>query len=112
MAQFNIGDKVLLVDTNAHGVVIKVMPARRGRQLYTVNFPSGNQDVLEADLKADFDESDPFERCKSGIYGSYSEYSKRNTAFKIKNSNNSTISSLKASKTLFRAYRLSPCSSS
>lgn len=108
MAQFNIGDKVLLVDTNAHGVVIKVMPARRGRQLYTVNFPSGNQDVLEADLKADFDESDPFERCKSGIYGSYSEYSKRNTAFKIKNSNNSTISSLKASKTLFRAYQFKP----
>lgn len=108
MAQFNIGDKVLLVNTNAHGVVIKVMPARRGRQLYTVNFSTGNQDVFEVDLKVDFDESDPFERCKNGIYGSYSEYSKRNTAFKIKNSNNSTISSLKASKTLFRAYQFKP----
>lgn len=108
MAQYNIGDKVLLVDNNTHGIVIKVMPARRGRQLYTVNFPMGNQDVLEADLKADFDESDPFERCKSGIYGNYSEYSKRNTTFKIRNSNNSTISSLKASKTLFRAYQFKP----
>lgn len=108
MAQFNIGDSVIMVATNAHGTIIKVMPSRRGRQLYTVNFPNGNMDVLEVDLRIDFDESDPFERCKSGIYGSYSEYSKRNTTFKIKHSNNSTISSLKASKTLFRAYQFKP----
>ena len=108
MAQFKVGDSVILVTNNTHGTIIKVMPARRGRQLYTVNFPQGNTDVLEVDLKNDFDESDPFERCKSGIYGSYSEYSKRNTTFKIKNTNNSTISSLKASKTLFRAYQFKP----
>ena len=33
---------------------------------------------------------------------------KKNTTFKIKSSNNSTISSLKASKTLFRAYQFKP----
>lgn len=108
MAQFSIGDSVITVDENMRGTIIKVMPIRRGRQLYTVNLPEGNRDILEVDLKIDFDESDPFERCKSGIYGSYSEYSKRNTTFKIKHSNNSTISSLKASKTLFRAYQFKP----
>lgn len=108
MALFNIGDSVIMDSTNVRGTIIKVMPARRGRQLYTVSFPNGVADVLEVDLKADFDDSDPFERCKSGIFGSYSEYSKRNTTFKIKNSNNSTISSLKASKTLFRAYQFKP----
>ena len=108
MAHSNTGDHVIMVDNNIHGTIIKVMPARRGRQLYTVALPQGNIDVLEVNLKADFNESDPFERCKSGIYGSYSEYSKRNTTFKIKNSNNSTISSLKASKTLFRAYQFKP----
>lgn len=108
MALFNIGDNVIMDSTNVRGTIIKVMPARRGRQLYTVAFPTGNADVLEVELRADFDDSDPFERCKSGIFGSYSEYSKRNTTFKIKNSNNSTISSLKASKTLFRAYQFKP----
>ena len=108
MALFKIGDKVLTADTNVHGTIVKVMPARRGRQLYTVNFPTGNIDVLETDLKMDFNESDPFERCKNGIYGSYAEYSQKSTTFKIKHSNNSTISSLKASKTLFRAYQFKP----
>ena len=109
MAQFKIGDKVVKTDNNATGTVIKVMSAGRGgRQLYTVTFPTGDTNVLEADLRPNFDIADPFERCKSGIFGSYSEYSKRNTTFKIKNSNNSTISSLKASKTLFRAYQFKP----
>lgn len=60
--------------------------------------------MLEPDLRLDCNLSDPFERCKSGIFGSYSDFAKKNTVFKIKNSNNSTISSLKASRTLFRAY--------
>ena len=40
MALFKIGDKVLTADTNVHGTIVKVMPARRGRQLYTVNLPN------------------------------------------------------------------------
>ncbi len=104
MAQFKIGDPVVKTDSDAHGTVIKVTPVR-GRVLYSVMFESGMANVLEADLRADFNISDPFERCKSGIFGSYSDYSKKNTTFKIKNSNNSTISSLKASRTLFRAYQ-------
>lgn len=107
MAQFNIGDNVIRIDDNAHGVVIKVTPGR-GRVIYTVNFDFGSTNVLEADLRADFDVSDPFERCKGGIFGSYSDYSKINTTFKIRSSNKSTISSLKASKTLFRAYQFKP----
>lgn len=108
MAQYKIKDNVIHLGTGARGMVVDVLPARRGRQLYKVSFPSGISDVLEADLKADFNESDPFERCKSGIFGSYSDYAQKNTTFKIRNSNNSTLSSLKASKTLFRAYQFKP----
>lgn len=107
MAQFNIGDNVIRIDDNAHGVIIKVTPGR-GRVIYTVNFDFGSTNVLEADLRSNFDVSDPFERCKEGIFGSYSDYSKINTTFKIRSSNKSTISSLKASKTLFRAYQFKP----
>lgn len=108
MAQYHVGSNVILADTNAHGVVVEVKPARRGRQIYRVSFPDGISDVLEPDLLADFDSTDPFDCCKSGMFGTYADFSKINTTFKIQNSNNSTISSLKASKTLFRAYQFKP----
>ncbi len=108
MALFSVGSTVILADTNARGLVVEVKPARRGRQIYRVSFSDGIIDVLEPDLRADFDASDPFDYCKSGLFGSYADFSKINTTFKIQNSNNSTISSLKASKTLFRAYQFKP----
>lgn len=107
MAQFNIGDEVIKIDNNAHGTILRIMQGR-GRVIYTVMFESGKTNVLEADLRANFNISDPFERCKSGIFGSYSDFAKKNTTFKIQNSNNSTISSLKASKTIFKTYQFKP----
>ena len=107
MPLFNIGDSVIYKDNNQKGRVINVIPAR-GRVYYDVIFPSGEARMLEPDLSADCDVSNPFERCMNGMFSSYSEFSKRNTTFKIKNSNNSTISSLKASRTLFRAYQFKP----
>jgi len=108
MAKYNIGDKVIKADSTSHGTIIEVMPGRRGRQLYKVSWDGRISDELEVNLQPDCDVSDPYERCMSGIFGSYSEYSKINTTFKIRSSNNSTISSLKASKTLFRAYQFKP----
>ncbi len=108
MAQFNIGSKVVHLVSGQHGTIVDVFPARRGRQLYKVGWSNGVTDELEVNLALDCDISDPFERCANGIFGSFSEYAKKNTTFKIKNSNNSTISSLKASKTLFRAYQFKP----
>ena len=108
MAKFQLGASVLRHDSSQRGVIIDVAPARRGRQIYRVNWDGKITDELEEDLVQDYNVSDPFERCSNGIFGTYSEYSKKNTSFKIKSSNNSTISSLKASKTLFRAYQFKP----
>lgn len=108
MSKYTIGNKVIKAESEGHGTIIEVMPARRGRQLYKVSWGNYVTDELEVNLLPDCDISDPFERCMSGIFGSYSEYSKKNTTFKIRSSNNSTISSLKASKTLFRAYQFKP----
>lgn len=108
MGKYNIGNKVIKADSEGHGTIIEVMPPRRGRQLYKVSWGSLVTDELEVNLLPDCDISDPFERCMSSIFGSYSEYSKKNTTFKIRSSNNNTISSLKASKTLFRAYQFKP----
>lgn len=108
MSKYTIGNKVIKADSEGHGTIIEVMPPRRGRQLYKVSWGSIVTDELEVNLLPDCDISDPFERCMSGIFGSYSEYSKKNTTFKIRSSNNNTISSLKASNTLFRAYQFKP----
>ena len=108
MSKYTIGNKVVKTESEGHGTIIEVMPARRGRQLYKVSWGNYVTDELEVNLLPDCNISDPFERCMSGIFGSYSEYSKKNTTFKIRSSNNSTISSLMASKTLFRAYQFRP----
>ena len=109
MALFNKGDKVICVSSNDKGIIVEIGPCGRGgRQLYKVNYNGIESDELEGNLISDCNMEDPFERCRNNIYGSFIEFSKNNTTFKIKNSNISTISSLKASKTLFRAYQFKP----
>ena len=108
MAKYKIGDRVIRVGTEEHGVVTDVKPPRRGRQLYVVTFLSHTSDEFEVNLAPDCDNSDPFQRCMSGIFGSYTEFTKKNTSFKIGASNNSTISSLKSSKTVFQPYQYKP----
>lgn len=108
MAKFNIGDKVIKAGIENSGTIIGIMPERRGRQLYKVNWQNCTNDEFEQNLKLDCDITDPYQRCEKGMFGTYSDYSRINTTFKISSSNNSTISSLKASKTLFRAYQFKP----
>jgi hypothetical protein len=108
MGVFNLGDKVIREDTGKKGIVVEVYPARRGRQLYMVNWGEYTNEALETELIADCDISNPYERCINGMFGTFSEFSQKNTSFKIRSSNNSSISSLKASKTLFRAYQFKP----
>lgn len=108
MPSFNLLDRVISKTSNQKGIVTHVYPPTRGRQRYKVMWPSGECDELEGSLLPDCDITDPFERWKAGLWSSYSEFLERNTSFKIGNSNNNTISSLKASKTLFRPYQFKP----
>lgn len=108
MGKYSQGQKVRKDGERDSGIILTVIPPRRGRQLYSVDWGSHTCDELEEDLIGDCNISDPYERCLNGIFGTYSEYSRKNTTFKIESSNNSTVSSLKASKTLFRAYQFKP----
>ena len=107
MAKYNIGDSVIRIGTEEHGIVIGMRESRRG-PIYIVQFGDTTSNEFEVNIKPDRDIVDPFDRCTAGIFGSYTEYAKKNTSFKIGASNNSTISSLKSSKTLFRAYQFKP----
>lgn len=108
MSKFAKGDKVVNLLTNEKGFIIEVFPPRHGRQMYKVKYNDRENDENSINLVPDVDLSDPFERIKENYYDHYSEYLKGNTAFKIQSSNNSTISSLKASRTLFRPYQFKP----
>lgn len=108
MSKFNKGDKIKNAITEEVGYIIEVYPPRRGRQLYKVKYDGREADELSANLLPNVDLTDPFERIKENYYDHYSEYLKGNTSFKIQSSNNSTISSLKASRTLFRPYQFKP----
>lgn len=109
MAKFKPGDTVLNIQTSQKGIVCEICPPARGRQLYRVRYDDQHIEAcLEQNLEGVFDIENPFERCRRGIYGNRDQFVLVNTTYKINNSNNNTISSLKASKTLFKAYQFKP----
>ncbi len=108
MSKYYIGQKVVNVNSQEKGVIIDVLPGGRGRQLYRVRYGTEDKDSLETNLIPDADLSDPYECCKQGLFGSYLDFSRINTTLKINNTSNNTISSLKASKTIFKAYQFKP----
>ena len=109
MAEFNIGDTVRNIFTNQKGKVEYVYPARRGLQLYKVFYSADNiKDENEDDLENAVEIRDLFDRLLVGAYGSYSDFQLYNTTFKIDNSSNNMLSSIKASKTLFKTYQYIP----
>ena len=65
MAEFQLGAKVINVQSREKGRIVEVYPARRGSQLYEVIYTNGNSTTEREDcLVCDIDISDPFERCK------------------------------------------------
>lgn len=110
MAKFSIGTKVVEIFNKNRGCIVDVYPLRKGKQMYKVVFyqnPNGI-DVLEKNLIEEINLEDPYEKIKKGIYGSYRDFLQINTSFKICNTNNSNISTLKASKTIFKPYQYKP----
>lgn len=109
MAEFNIGDVVNDVNTNQRGTIVKVLPFTRGDQKYSVFFNQDEtRDVTERDLEKPVEVKDLFDRCALGDYRGYNDFQVYNTTFKIENSSNNTLSSIKASRTMFKTYQYIP----
>ena len=107
-AMFKKGQKVVIDDDNRKGYVISDPIETRAGVSYIVVIDGHEEDVPEEFMRADFDISNPFDRCVNGLYGNFHEFLCVNTSFKISNSNNNTISSLKASRTVFKDYQYKP----
>ncbi len=109
MAGFNIGDVVTDINTNQRGTIIKVLPFTRGDQKYSVFFSQDEtRDVTERDLEKPIEVKDLFDRCLLGDFRGYNDFQVYNTTFKIENSSNNTLSSIKASRTMFKTYQYIP----
>lgn len=102
------GNRVIYVPTQQKGYVVKVYPPGRGKQLYDVVIDGSVQCFPSTSLIGDFKISDPFERVTAGLFGVRSDFSQINTSHKIRNTSNSSISTLKASNTIFKAYQFKP----
>ena len=108
-SRFQVGDRIKNNRNDESGIIIEVLEPNRGSQRYKIKYDNGREeDVKTQYLSPDLKITDPFKRCEANYYGYYTEYLKGNTAFKVRSSNNSTISTLKASKTLFKAYQFKP----
>lgn len=109
MAEFKIGDTVRNINTNQKGKIDVVLPARRGLQLYSVFYSIDCvKDENENDLELDIEVRDLFDRFLHGTFRGYNDFQVYNTTFKIENSSNNMLSSIKASKTLFKTYQYIP----
>lgn len=107
---FENGTKVLHLPTQKVGYIIGREVFGRGENnlIYKVVVGGKEYECRSDDLEELFEITDPFQRCEKGLYGSRTQYIKTNTIWKIRNSNNSSISSLKASSTLFKPHQFKP----
>ena len=109
MAEFNKGDIVTDVNTNQRGMIQDVLPFIRGEQKYSVFFGQDNiRDVKESSLERFIEVKDLFDRCALGDFKGYNDFQVFNTTFKIENSSNNTLSSIKASRSMFKTYQYIP----
>ena len=110
-AKFKIGDEVVDPISGLNGTVVKVqepMYAWMGFQ-YEVVLSNGKRTNFPGDsLQPKFNTDDVFALCENRNFANYDDYMIVNTLFKIDNVNSNTISTLRASRTQFKAYQFKP----
>jgi len=110
MTKYKVGDRVIYIENNQVGIVTEVYEPERGQQYYQVTWiGTGDQDdYIESRLEPERKLDNPFELVGSGIFRPFYEFSRLNTQYKIENTSVNTISSLKASRTIFKPYQYKP----
>ena len=110
-AKFKIGDEVVDPISGLSGTVVQVeKPVYdwMGSQ-YQVVLSNGTRSRFDEDcLQRSFDTKDVFAICENRNFSNYEDYMIVNTLFKIDNVNSNTISTLRASRTQFKAYQFKP----
>lgn len=110
MPQFEVGQRVMYVaNPRRRGEVIFVHGLMGGQQYYDIRRDDGGQETkLEQDLQVEVATESAWDRLALNLLGSYDSFAIATTLHKVKNTTNNTISSLRASRTLFKAYQYKP----
>lgn len=107
---FEINQKIALRSNhNKKGVIDRIIGKHAGYTLFNIKFSDGSFSVLsEIDIIPDFTNDNPWDKIANNSFDNYRNLTISSTLNKIFNSTNNTISTLKASKTIFKPYQYVP----
>ncbi len=111
MAKYKNGERVETTGSpKRSGNVIKFETISGGQEYYTVHLDGDSQSkyVSESEIRPLTEAEDPWERLVNGSVKNHQDFGVTSTYFKVENNANNTISSLKASRTLFHAHQFKP----
>ena len=111
MSKFEAGDRIEAVQgQKKQGTIKRYETTTGGQDYYLVRFDGSNSDQLvsENKIRSKQQTDDPWEKLTEGILLNHRDFSVTSTYFKVKNNANNTISTLKASKTLFHPHQFKP----
>ncbi|GAI82223.1 unnamed protein product, partial [marine sediment metagenome] len=106
MPKFEINQRISIKGKpGVNGRINFIPPELRGKQFYEIKLDDGTiQSFHEHQLIEEIIATDPWQMFGSNQFESYRNFGLATTLFKVENTANNTISTLKASRTLFKAY--------
>jgi ERCC4-related helicase len=111
MSKYSNGDRIEKTGTpERKGSIVKFETEAGGQEYYTVHLDgdSSPRILSENELRPLVTSEDPWDRLKNGAVLNHQEFGVTSTFFKVGNNANNTISSLKASRTLFQPHQFKP----
>ena len=110
MSTFKKGQRVSLKQTpSVRGCVDEIFPLQAGYQFYDIKLDDGSiQTLPEHELIHEVFIQSPWDLLENNSLGDYRNFSIASTLHKIRNTTANTISTLKASRTLFKPYQFKP----
>jgi hypothetical protein len=107
MTFFKLSQRVSVkCDPSLKGRIVNILPVAKGKQFYEVLLDNGITTTYpENEIVQELLHSDPWELFSLNQFNSYMDFGIATTLFKVENTANNTISTLKASRTLFKAYQ-------
>lgn len=110
MALYSKGQRVSLVSySGKKGYIDSISTSEGGYQYYEVLWDDGHLEIIaETLIKPEVKSSSPWDLFGNNEFNDYRDFSISTTYHKIRNTTANTISSLKASRTIFKPYQYKP----
>jgi superfamily II DNA or RNA helicase len=110
MVIYSVGQRVSKTsNTGKKGYIDSIVPASGGHQFYEVLWDDGHMEVIaEVLIRPEVRSSTPWELFTNNEFCDFRDFSITTTFHKIRNTTTNTVSTLKASRTIFKPYQFKP----